>query len=226
MNRKTLIAMAIAATFSTGLITTITQPAFAGTSSTSSSDKSAAKSTTNTRAEKDLGKISNDAALAMRNIHGARIAIFNGDPDEAQTYIDAAITRITATDKDANKYAVDTKQKAKPDDTYVAYDETLLVADKYVPTEQKAKHIAKANKHLNHGDKKAAMKELKLADIDVSIGMHLVPIKFAEHEIRDAEKLVDTGKYYEANLALKSVQDAVIMETVSTDGKPVAKSHS
>jgi len=221
MNKKTLIAMAVAATFSAGLVTTVAQPVFAAEShAISGTGKSTTKVNKDKIAEHDMDKVSDDAMLAMRNIHNARLAIFNGDPEDAQTYIDAAVTRINATSKDAAKYAVDTKQKTKPNDTYVPYDETLIVDDNYVGTEKKAKHIANADKHLHHGDKKAAIEELKLADIDVSIDMSLLPVKFAKHEISVASKLIDSGKYYEANQALKSVQDSVISEIVSNEGKP------
>jgi hypothetical protein len=227
MNTKTLTAMAVAATLSTGIITTVAQPALAADShAVTSSGKTAKESSKNRIAEDDLAKVSNDAMIAMRNINNARLAIFDGEPDEAQTYIDAATTRIHATEKDAAKYAVDTKQKKKPNDTYVVYDETLIVDDKYVPTEKKAKHIANADKHIHHGNKSAAIEEMKLANIAVSIDMHLVPVKFAEHEISTASKLVDSGKYYEANLALKSVQDSVISEIVSSEGKPKSGAHS
>jgi len=222
MNRKTLIAMAVTATLSTGMITTVAQPAFATEPHAATS--TAKKADKDKLTQDELTKISSDAMIAMRNIHDARLSIFNGHPAQARTYIDAATTRINATDSDAAKYAVDSKQKKKPDDTYVAYDETLIVDDKYVPTDKKAKHIANADKHLHHGNKKAAIEELKLADIDVSVDMSLVPVKFAKHEINIARKLVDNGKYYEANLALKSVQDSVISEIVSTEGKPKPKS--
>jgi hypothetical protein len=227
MNRKTLIATAMLAVLSGGLMASgiplvVAAEKPAATAMTDDADQSAKE----TKALKEAVKVSEDAAITMRNVHGARLAIFNGLPDKAQTYIDAAVTRIAATSKDADKYATETKQKTKAGDTYVTFDAILAVADDFVPTKENAEHIAQANRHLRRGEKDKALATLKLGEVDVTVSTQLVPVKFAEQQIEDASKLVGAGKYYEANLALKAIEDAVVIDTQVLAEQPKAKDKS
>ena len=173
-------------------------------------------------AEEELVKVSEDAMISLRDIHSARLAIFYGDPEQAQTYVDAAKTRMDVARAEASKYALDAKAP-KASDWYVPYNATFTVMDTFKPTNDKAKNIAKANKYLRKGKQKEAMETLKLSKIDVAISTGLLPVKFAQENIVKASNLVRNGKFYEANLALKQVDDAVIIQTYGIDDVPKAK---
>jgi ABC-type amino acid transport substrate-binding protein len=222
MTKKQLLAAAIAATLSSGMIATGTTSVFAADNPPASTEAAAKDQATNKAEDKDFMKVSEDALMSMRNLHSARLAIFNGLPERAQTYVDAAVTRIGMTVKDADKYALDTKAP-KADDSYVPFDASLTVMDTFEPTAENAKHIAKANEHLHKGEKKEALEALKSGEIDVAVTTSLVPVKFAKEHIDEAAKLVGEGKYYEANLALKAVDDAVVVETFAIDAVPKTK---
>lgn len=226
MSKKRLLAASIAAALSAGLLAASSFNVYAGDEPGHSATGSTAAATTATpetkkiaskTAEKDFVKVSEDAMLTMRNVRGARLAIFNGLPDQAQTYTDAAVARVRATLKDADKYAVSNKG-VHGNDTYVPFDASLTVADDFVPTPDKMKHVAKANEHLRKGEHKQALEVLKLGDVDVAVGTDLLPVKLAKKQIDQADKLIGEGKLYQANLALKSVEDAVIVETFGIDG--------
>ena len=224
MSKKQLLAAAIAAALSTGMVAAGMTPVLAADNPVK--DATAAKEQAVTKTEgKDFIKVSEDALMTMRNVRGARLAIFNGMPDQAQTYADAAVARVAATMKDADKYAVTTKAPHR-DDTYVPFNASLTVAGDIVPSEEEMKHIAKANEHLRKGEKKEAMEVLKLGEVDVAIGAELLPVKLAKQNIDQAAKLVGEGKYYEANLALKSIEDAIIVETFAIDAAPKADGKS
>jgi hypothetical protein len=242
MTKKKILVAAIAATLSTGMLASGMTSVFAADnplasteapakeqapSATPAPEKSASEApakeqATNEAAEKDLVKVSEDALMSMRNLHSARLAIFNGQPERAQTFIDAAVTRIGATGKDAEKYALDTKAP-KTDDRYVPFDASLTVLDTIEPSEAKAKHIAKANEHLHKGEKKEALEVLKLGEINVAVTTRMVPVELAKAHIEQAAKLIGEGKYYEANLVLKAVDDAVVVETFAIDALPKVK---
>jgi hypothetical protein len=233
MSRKQLLAVAIATALSTGMVAAGMNSVYAADEpaqgaapaehATPAPDATPAKNkAADKTAQKEFIKVSEDAMMTMRNVRGARLAIFNGMPDRAQTYVDAAVARVAATQKDADKYAVTTKAPHE-NDVYVPFNANLAVADDFVPNPDKMKHIAKANEHLRKGEKKEAMEVLKLGDVDVSIGAELVPVKLAKEHIDEAAKLVDQGKYYQANLVLKSVEDAVVVETFALDATPKAK---
>lgn len=225
MNKKGLLAAAVATALSTGLVATKLTGVLAAETQPKETSTKAAEQPISKAAEQDLIKVSKDAAMTMRSLRGSRFAIFNGQPDEAKRDVDAAVTEIANTVKDAEKYAVDVKAKVQ-DDWYVPYDASLTVADTFVPTEEKMKHIAKANEHLHKGEKKQALEVLKVGNVDVAFATSLMPSKFAQKHIDDAAKLLDEGKYYEANLELKAVEDAVVIETFGIDETPQGKEPS
>jgi hypothetical protein len=247
MIKKHLLAAAIAAAMSAGMIASGMTAVFAAddppagteasakdqSASTEASAKdqsagteaSAKDQSANEAAEKDFVKVSEDALISMRDLHAARLAIFNGQPERARTYVDAAVTRIGAAVRDAEQYALDTKAP-KAEDSYIPFDANLTVLNAFEPTKEKEKHIAKANEHLHKGNKKDAIEALKLAEIDVAVTTSMIPVNFAKEHIELASKLVSEGKYYEANLALKAVDDAAVVETFAIDDVPNIKAQT
>jgi hypothetical protein len=223
MRQNKLLAAAIAAALTTGIVAIGTTHALAAEPKAKDTPAKATESAASKAAEEDRVRVSEDAMMTMGTVRGTRLAIFNGHPEQAKKEIDAAVKLIASTVRDADKLAVDTKTPAK-DDRYVAFDASLTVADTFVPTEEKLKHIAKANEHLHKSEKKEALEVLKLGEVDVAFTTRLLPVKLAQQQIADAAKLVGEGKYYEANLALKALEDAVVTETFATlDDAPLAK---
>lgn len=218
MNRKSLLTMAVLASVSSGLL--LSGTSFAATAD-KTTDASSVAATKKAASEKDAIKVSEDAAITMRNIRDARVAIFNGQTERAQTLVDAAVTRVKATREDADKYAIDIKDKRKANDTYVPFAAMLTVGEGLVPEKHKTEHVSKTNHHASRSKKDD--ESFKLVGIDMGVTTQLVPVKLAEQHIQDASKLVDGGKYYQANLQLKAVEDSVLMQTVAVDGTPMAK---
>jgi hypothetical protein len=222
MIKKQLLTVAIAAALAAGMIASGPNLVFAAEDSPATTEAPTKDQVKNKAAEKDFVKVSDDALISMRDLHSARLAIFSGQPEQARTFVDAAVTRIEDAVQNADQYALDTKAP-KAGDSYVPFNANLTVLSTFEPTAEKAKHIAKANEHLHKGNKKEAIEALKLADMDVAITTSLVPVKFAKDHIEQAAKLVGERKYYEANLALKAVDDAVIVETHAIDSVPKTK---
>jgi hypothetical protein len=222
MIKKQLLATAIATTLSAGMIGYGTTTVFAAEDVPATAEAPAKDQTTNEQTEKDFVKVSEDALMSMRDLHGARLAIFNGQPERARTFVDAAVARIGAAVQDAEKFALDTKAP-KADDSYVPFDASLTVLNDFEPTAENEKHIAKANEHLHKGEQTDAIEALKLAEIDVAVTASMIPVKFAKEHIDQAAKLVGERKYYEANLALKAVDDEVVVQTFAIDAVPKVK---
>lgn len=222
MNKKSLLATAVVATLSTGMVTSAMSPVFAAEGQA----KDAATQKQQQAEEQDFIKVSEDALMTMHSVRGARLALFNGMPDKARDFTDNAATRLAATMKDADKYALDIKASAKDGDDYVPFDANLAVAETVVASEEKRKVIAKANEHLHKGETKKAVEVLKLGAIDVGLTTHLIPLKVAKAHIADAAKLIGEHRYYEANIALKAVEDAVVTESFEIDSVPALKATS
>lgn len=177
-------------------------------------------------AENDFVRLSQDVYHAVRDVRATRLAIFNGLTDEAKKLVATAKQDIEAGIKDADQYAIETKTPTKEDDMYVPFNADVALADSFVATPEKVKHITKANEHLKKGEKKEALETLKLASIDVVFTTAMLPVKLAQAHIDDAAKLIDDGKYYEANLALKAVEDSVFIDSYGIEEVPTPKAKS
>ena len=225
MNKKQLFSTTFAAILATGMMTTGATSAFAkeqaavAPAATKEQNKQVESDKKITQAEKDLVKVSRDAMLSMRDLNNARWAIFNGDTDQARTFVDAAVTRIDVTEKESKKYALDIKAP-KEDDNYVPFDVSLTELDAFAPTAKKAKHTA-VGKH--HGTNKKDEETLKLSEIDISLSTGMIPVDFAKKYINEASSLIKKGLFYEANLALKAVDDAVLVQSFALEDVPRVK---
>ncbi|AGA92216.1 reverse gyrase [Thioflavicoccus mobilis 8321] len=236
MTMKPLLLATSISVLSAGLAGYSMTPAFAYTPPTppeggapaSASVKapaSAAEPAAEKKSAEDLIKVCDDALLTMRYVTSARLAIFNGLPEKARTFADAARARADAAVKDADAYVLDAKEP-KAEDMYVPFDAGLVVAEDFTVTPEKMKHITKANKHLHKGETQAALDALKQGAVDVAVTTKLIPVKFAQVHVDDATKLLEEGKYYEANLALKAVEDAMVIESYKIGDVPQRKAKS
>lgn len=102
----------------------------------------------------------------------------------------------------------------------VPVDAQIVSADDYVMTSEKQAHINKANEHLRKGDQAKALEELRLGDVEVSFSRTWIPIAQSERQVDQAIKLADAGKYYEANLALKAIEDSATVDTATVVNLP------
>ena len=186
---------------------------------------------------KDLMKASSDGYSALRAIHLARIAIFNGETKRADEMLDKAKKDLDAATKDAQAYAADSKaadhgkkgdDKSAGDKTdsadMITIDGELGIADTFVPSTEKKKHIDKANDHLKSGHSKEALEELRLGEVEVIYSRVMLPLETTKKRVADAEKLAGEHKYYEANLALKAAEDGIVIDSVDLLGTPVPAS--
>lgn len=194
-------------------------------------------------ADKDVGRLSKDGALAFRDMNEARLAIFNADPKDAKTLIDKAETAIEKAKTDdavfwkaenkldakLNQIAEKTKGAAKTatDDAtqtvaWLPIDGQLVLGEDFMATPEKAAAIKKANESVQKGDRKGALETLKLADVDVSFSMAVLPLDKTASDISEAAKLIDGGKFYEANAVLKRTEDRMRFDVVDVNAMPVA----
>jgi Spy/CpxP family protein refolding chaperone len=205
-------------------------------------------------ATSEVMKVSNEGFVAMRAIRAARIAIFYGEPkvaveilgkakealdaaskDEAMVISDmkttggakAAHAKTLAGDKTAHQKTTAAAMKAMK---WIPIDGQISLADTYVPTPEKTKHVAQANEHLKNSRAKEAVEELRLGNIDVTYTYVMMPLTATTQCLADAMQLAKEHKYYEANLALKAAEDGVIVNSVSlvdtVDYKRAPKDHA
>lgn len=215
MRRNALFSTAIAA-----VLMTASACSQAGTTPTGTSDPVHAV----TSKAKNLAAIKSvdEAFRAMREIRAARFAIFDGSTDAAQTLVDAALSDMAKARKAAaNAMPSNAKAGIAPD--LAPFDVSMAVGEDYVLTPAKQQSIAKANEHLAKGDQQKAAETLRLANINVLTNAALVPTVSASEHLTEASELLKAGKYYDANLALKAIEDSVVIQSFDVDGVPQAR---
>lgn len=196
-----------------------------GTSGSSATAKAAAE-------VQDLTRFSSDGKAFTEAVRAARTAIFNGDPKTAKDLMSKAKASLQAASKDAPSFNVKTStsfhgrvvgvEQANSTAAFVPVGGQIVIADDYQLTPEKQAHINKANEHLSKGESKEALDELRLAQIDVGFNRTWIPIAASEKHLDDAIKLANDNKYYEANLALKAIEDGYTTDSVTLAESPKA----
>lgn len=204
--------------------------AFAGTATnaaattTSQSGDAVAKATSSST-DTDLLTTVDDAYTAMRDVRAARLALFDGQTDMASKMTSDAVAKMQSAVKLEAKWGVPSKSGQKGV-TYVPFDSSVALGESFTVTPDNQKAVSKANDQMAKGDAKGAADTLKANNIDVSIAAAMVPAKLSLTHLQDAQKLMKSGNYYEANLALKGVEDGVVIDQWGLNDLPQQAGHA
>jgi hypothetical protein len=165
-------------------------------------------------------KTVDEAYSALREVRAARFAIFDGSTDEAKKLIDAAVANFTKANVDSN-FAARKPKNAKVDQQYIPFDASMALSENFAPSPQNKAKVDEANGHISQGNYQKARETLKLANIDVTTSVAVVPAKMTMGHLQEAQKLLTEGRYYEANLALKLIEDSILIDSTDVDAVPV-----
>ena len=186
-------------------------------------------------AARDLAKLSADGAIAFRALHLARVAIFDADPAAAKKLVAdarAALAKAKADSTAFQKAEADFKMpkgvKGAPAAgsastqpvAWLPIDGQLTLDEDFVATPAKAAAVAEANKSLEKGNRAEAIEKLRVADVKVMFAMALAPLDKTVADVDLSAKLLDEGKYYEANAALKKVEEGVRYDAILATAQP------
>jgi hypothetical protein len=176
--------------------------------------------------QKLLDTVSKEGGSAMQDVRWARVAIFDGQPKQAEKILEQAKKDLTTVEKQAPKMVVTVNTKEQLGDKTVDAEKTtqatdlipidaaLTLSEDFTATPEKTKQIAKANEHLKKGETSKAVEVLHEADIGVGVTRTLMPVKSTSTHVDKAIELLKDHKYYEANLALKAAEDGQVVDTV------------
>ncbi len=215
---RTVLAGVVFAATSVGLL----QLAFAETQS----NMDHAVSATKPRPGKNsaITQISQEGYDAMRAVRAARIAIFDGNSELSTRMVNVAKTDLDKLKAAATKAGAaaeftltDSPAELPTAPKYVAVDGMISVVDNFSETPEKKAAIKQANDHIAKGNHAKAIEILKLHDISVTFTRIALPIESSITHVAQASDLIGQGKFYEANLALKAVEDGLKPDTVSID---------
>ena len=135
-------------------------------------------------------------------------------PTDKATENDPESANAAKQEKSAKIYDATTPKRWLPVDADMSVDEDFTANPK------KAAAVADANKSLAKGDKQGAMGKLKLADVNMTYVMAVVPLDQTIADVHQAAQLVDSGKYYEASQMLRQVQDSTRYDVLDADAVP------
>jgi hypothetical protein len=217
--------------------TILTSAAFAEQAEKAPAAKASMPSAATQTTNKAFSKLSADGLKAFREVRLARLAIFNAQTDQAKKYADDARASISKAKVDDTAFMKDeaslkppagmsqipTSDAMAPNKTPTAWlpvDGGLTLGEDFVATPAKAASVTKANEQLKNGDNKKAMDTLKLSDINVAFVVDVVPLDKTVSGIDNASQLIDSGKYYEGNEALKGVEDGIRFDVADINELP------
>ncbi|MEW9585043.1 YfdX family protein [Paraburkholderia sp. DGU8] len=182
----------------------------------------------------DMGRLSSSGSQAFDEIQQPRLAIFGGRPALATKLVKEAQQSMKAAQADNTAFMkAESDLKIPPSMTYqssstksttpiswLPVGADVTVTDDFAARPSHAKAVASANEQLKKGKPSAAMQLLKLADVDVSYTMEVVPLRETVSDVDKAAGLLSAEKYYEANQMLKQVQDSVRYDWVNLKALP------
>jgi len=183
------------------------------------------KTTDSSASDKAVLTTVNDARDAMAHVHYARMALFNGDTELARKLTDSALSEMDAAQAAADNWAVPSKT-GDSGLKYLPFDSSLSLAEDFVAMPDNAKALDSANRKLATGDSKGAVEDLKAGDIAVSVSAAMIPARDATEELRNAQSLMEAGKYYEAGMSLKAIEDMAVVDTWAADAVPEQPGHA
>lgn len=208
--RRTLAAVGLAGAMA---LTTALTPVLAAETRTAP----AAQAATPAVPVSQIITTSQDAAEVLQNVRAARVALFEGSPDAANAFVAAVVESVKAARNAAADVAI---EASDANARYVPFDVSMALAEGFQPTEEKVAELQKAHAHMTRGDQKEAAAVLNGADIAVTVSAAMMPVDAAATHAAEAASLMAAGKYYEANLALKSIEDGVVVESYALSALP------
>lgn len=161
----------------------------------------------------DIMQVAVQGANAMRDIQLARLALFHGQPDSAKKLTNDAASLLAGDSSDWAKFVKAAPKAKMIDDQYVIINATIALSEDYIATPEKESAIKTANGKMAKGDWKGAVDTLQLAGISVLQTQYLMPLNQTRKAVASAQKLLSTGKFYEANLVLKGAEEDIVIDS-------------
>ena len=104
--------------------------------------------------------------------------------------------------------------------SYLPFDTSISLLEGFVPQAEHQQALQRAGQKMQRGDQKGAADSLRLADIELSVSAAMIPAESSLDQVKRADELIGRQKWQEANLALKSVEDSIVVESWNYSGVP------
>ncbi|MEC3862857.1 YfdX family protein [Mesobacterium sp. TK19101] len=165
-------------------------------------------------------KTADEALNAVVNARAARLALFDNNIDEAKARLTKATEEFNVAEKGLNDLTIGDTEMPDNAARYLPFDMSMVLSDNFVPSEDATQALNQAGDQIKQGNTDQALETLRLASVDVNVSAALLPVADTSDQLEKAQTLMDQGKYFEANLQLKKIEDSVIIRSFSIDAIP------
>ncbi|MCB1339299.1 MAG: YfdX family protein, partial [Maritimibacter sp.] len=142
------------------------------------------------------------------------------DIEAAKTKVAAADQAFLDAEKTLNDMTIGDTEDPSNAQRYLPFDMSMTLSEDFTVTDESKEALDKANGLIQQGSTDDAIEVLRLASVDVNVTSALLPVVATTDQLEQARTLIDEGKYFEANLALKAIEDSVIVRSFSIDAIP------
>jgi hypothetical protein len=165
-------------------------------------------------------KTADEALQAVTRAHAARLALFDNDIEAAKGRLAEAQAQFRDAEKTLNDLTIGDTEDPTNAARYLPFDMSMALTEAFTASPENQQALEKATSLMQSGASDEAVDVLRLASIDVNISAALLPVVEVSDQFEKAQTFIDEGKYYEANLALKAVEDSIVVRTFSIDAIP------
>lgn len=166
-------------------------------------------------------RLSEEALTAINSAQAARLELFNNNPQGAKAAVDRGIGALEAAQETMKTVVIPGTDAADAKAEYLPFDSKMSLAETFTVTPEKEAALGKAKGMFEANAPDRAIDVLREASVDVMVSTALLPGNATLTELRNAQKLIADGKYFEANVALKSIEDSVVVRSFGIDAIPV-----
>ena len=166
-------------------------------------------------------RLSEEARTAISSAQAARLELFNNNPEGAKAAVDRGIGALEAAQETMKTVVIPGTDAADAKAEYLPFDSNMSLAETFTVTPEKEAALGKAKGMFEANSPDKAIDVLREASVDVMVSTALLPGNATLTELRNAQKLIADGKYFEANVALKSIEDSVVVRSFGIDAIPV-----
>lgn len=206
--RNKFFAASMAALLSTGAVA-------AYASADAASGKAA-----NYQTQPGMLQTADEALAAVIQAHAARVDLMNNRIDDAKAKLKEAATAFSKSETDWKKFQVKDTKNPGSDAKYLPIDVSMGLSETFTDTKENKAALQKAYGMMQSGSKDQALDVLRAAAVDVNMTAALLPMQDTGAQLAKARSLIDQGKYFEANLALKAIEDSVVVQSYALNAIP------
>lgn len=189
-------------------------------SSTSVAVHAATSPTPAYQTQSGMLKTADEALTAVTRARAARLALFENDIEAAKGRLAEARAGFLDAEKKLSGLTIGDTEDPTNAARYLPFDMSMALTESFNATEENKQALEKAQGLMQTGSADDAIEVLRLASIDVNISVALLPIAEASEQLEKAQTFIDEGKYFDANVALKAMEDSIVVRTFSIDAIP------